>query len=165
MKRRQRFTVLAFALLFAIHDAGAQDLLRLVPKRTISGSVQMSVGKDTPIVFVSLDLAGPKGVYDRNLEAFYVLELEPGVAKPVDAKGVGTIIFKQHESLTVTIGATRLHFARTVPVSSDPKGTEKRIVDLVEARRSPVADKPILHSEMAAQFLAMPHGPFVKRPR
>jgi hypothetical protein len=164
MSSPRSFWLVCAVSLLVQSSAQGQELLRLVKERTVSGAIEMSVSKDTPILFISIDLPNEKGSFDGNLEAFYVIELEPGVPKPEAMKGRGTLVYKQHESLQIELNGKKLSLSRLVPHSADPKSGNKRIVDLNESRRSPIADKPILHADMAAIFLPMAHGPFVKRP-
>lgn len=159
---------LSFAVMVAVSisaPARGQELLRLASERTVSGTIEMSVGKETPIVFVSIDLPDDKNKYDGNIEAFYVLELEPGVPKPQPLKALGTLVYKQHDSLIVEAGGKRLQFSRLVAKTSSSNAGAMRIVDLVESRRGPMADRTTGHAEMAGHYLPMSHGPFVKKPK
>lgn len=131
----------------AVSIVSAQETLKLAQQRTVSGLIELSAMDDSNIVFVSIDLPNAQQKYDGNIEAIYMIELQEGVIKPKAAKAVGTLVFKDHESLTVDAGAVKYVFSRLLPSDSNTP-SDKRIVDLMEGRRSRLSPQSFSHADL-----------------
>lgn len=149
MNRRGYLVALALAAGWSVHTE-AQSTFRLAEQRTAQGLIEISSANDTNLVFVSIDVTND-GKHDGNIEAMYTIELKSGVEKPRAAKVLGTIEFKNHESLVIKAGTVQLVFSRVLADTAKSPG-QKAIVDLIEGRRSQRAVGIQTHADLVREL-------------
>src|SRR5690349_4720613 len=107
--------------------------------RTVFGQIEISVAPKMPVALITIDVPNSEKKYDGNIEAFYLIELANATDVPKPFKGEATLVFRDAESLKVTIAKSITDYQFNPTGSS---ASAKKITALREGRRSARATGP-----------------------
>lgn len=142
-----------------------QKSQRLLPVRgPYPGFIELSNGTATPIVAITVDNIPASGQRDENVDVLFVTQLNPGVPKPPEIRGAGTLSYlEDRRSIELHVDGKRLYFlvgSTVPPASSGPPSYQASVVDVIISTKRADGVPPRNHAAAVEPFLKMAQLPF-----